>query len=236
MRHALDIPPETCVERPRPGGGGKRSDMGMAGRSSAALRAWQAGLAGVAVLGAALGAVGAGRASDGLAAPIAAAIDAHLAAGDGAAALAEAERLVAAVWAVAPLTFASALLVDGPPAGYGLFRPRPEGPFRPGEPIRIYAEPKGFAHGQAGDRHEIAFDIDLAIFEAASGRRIAAIPGIQTIRATALRPVREFPASITYEWAGAPAGTYRLVTTLRDRHSGKAGSFELTVEIAPAAP
>ncbi len=202
----------------------------MATTSGSAARGRVAGLLLAGVLAAGVGA----RAATGPAAGIAEAIDTHLAAGRGAAALAETERLVAAVWAAVPLDFSAVVLVDAPPAGYGLYQPRAKGPFLPGEPIRIYAEPVGFAHGHVGELLEIAFDVDLAIFDA-RGRRIAAIPGIQSMRFASRRPIREFPASITYDWAGAGPGAYRLVTTLRDRHSGKAGSFELDIEIAPPA-
>lgn len=204
----------------------------MRGRWGAAARARVAGLAVAAAMAAA---GGAGPAAAGTVAEIAAEIDARLAAGQGLEALESAERLVAAVWQAAPLGFTAALLVAAPPAGYGLYEPRPPVPFAPGEPIRIYAEPVGYAHGREGELFEIAFDVDLAILDA-SRRRIATIPGIQTMRVLSRRPNREFPAAITYDWAGAGPGTYVLVTTLRDRHSGKAGSFELTVEIAPPAP
>ncbi|MCC6306686.1 MAG: hypothetical protein IT545_16045 [Rhodobacteraceae bacterium] len=167
---------------------------------------------------------------DDVAAAAAAAAAARLAAGDGVAAIAALEPLVEAVWAVAPLGFSAATLVAAPPAGYGLYEPRPDRPFAPGEPIRVYAEPVGFGHGRVGEFWEVAFDVDLAILDA-HGRRIARIDAIQTIALRSRARMREFPAAITYDWSGAGPGRYRFVTTLRDRHSGKAGSFELSVEI-----
>ncbi|MCL4190043.1 MAG: hypothetical protein KJZ85_20825 [Rhodobacteraceae bacterium] len=183
------------------------------------------------VVGAVLAAGGlkAGPLGD-VAAVAVAAAEARLAEGQGVAAIAALDPLVQAVWAAAPLGFAAATLVASPPAGFGLYEPRADIPFAPGEPIRVYAEPVGFGHGRVGEFWEIAFDVDLAILDA-EGRRIARIDGIQTIALRSRAQMREFPAAITYDWSGAGPGRYRLVTTLRDRHSGKAGSFELAVEI-----
>lgn len=188
-------------------------------------RALAGALAGLAIGAAA--AAGAGTPAEALAEA-----EARLAAGQGVEAVAAAYRALDSVWARAPIGFTAALLVAAPAEGYGLYEPRADAVFRPGEPIHVYAEPVAFAHGREGGRYEVAFDVDLAIFDAA-GRRIAEIPGIEELRLVSRAPNREFPASITYEWAGAGPGVYRLVTTLRDRHSGKSGSFELTVEIVP---
>lgn len=166
----------------------------------------------------------------GVAADAVAAVEARLAEGQGVAAIAALDALVEAVWAAAPLGFTAATLVAAPPAGYGIYEPRAGVAFAPGEPIRVYAEPVGFGHARVGEFWEVAFDVDLAILDA-GGRHIARIDGIQTIALRSRARLREFPAAITYDWSGAGPGRYRFVTTLRDRHSGKAGSFELSVEI-----
>lgn len=175
------------------------------------------------------GGLRAGALGDVAAAAVAAA-EARLAEGQGVAAIAALEPLVEALWAAAPLGFTAATLVASAPAGYGLYEPRAALPFAPGEPIRVYAEPVGFGHGRVGEFWEVAFDVDLAILDA-DGHRLARIDGIQTIALRSRARLREFPAAITYDWSGAGPGRYRFVTTLRDRHSGKAGSFELAVEI-----
>jgi hypothetical protein len=43
----------------------------------------------------------------------------------------------------------------------------------------------------------------------------------------------EVPVNITYRLDGLQAGNYTLVTTLRDKNSLKAGSFQTAIEISP---
>ena len=43
----------------------------------------------------------------------------------------------------------------------------------------------------------------------------------------------EVPVNITYRLDGLQAGNYTLVTTLRDKNSLKAGSFQTAIAISP---
>ena len=159
-------------------------------------------------------------------------IEAKLAAGDAVAALEAARALFAQVWDVSPaLTFGQALLVAENATGFGVFNPRANNVFKKGEPIQIYAEPYGFGYGSPGaGLWSVNFIVDLQVLDS-TGNLLADAPAATEFNLTSRHQNREVQANITYSLDGIPVGQYTLVTTLRDKNSVKAGSFQTAIEI-----
>jgi len=160
-------------------------------------------------------------------------IEGKLAADDIEGALNGARDLFALVWDQSPgLGFTQSLLVAENATGYGVYNPRPDNVFKPGEPILIYCEPYGFAYGSpANGLWSVNFIVDLQVLDA-SGNQLANAPDATEYTMTSRHQNREVQANITYNLDGIPVGRYTLVTTLRDKNSSKQGSFQTAIEIA----
>ena len=174
----------------------------------------------------------AGPATAGPVADAATAIEARLAVSDATGALDAARALFAQVWDAAPgLSFTQSSLVAENATGYGVYNPRADNRFKMGEPILIYCEPVGFAYGAPGaGLYSVNFVVDLQVLDA-SGNQLADAPGATEFNMTSRHQNREVQANITYRLDGLQSGQYTLVTTLRDKNSLKAGSFQTLIEV-----
>ncbi len=172
-----------------------------------------------------------------LAGPIvdaAAKVEAKLNAGDAAGALLALGEIYSQVWAQnLTIGFTQGLLVAKPSTGYGVYNPRPTNVFKKGEPILIYCEPFGFDYGTPGEGlYSVNLFVDLQVLDA-SGNQLANAPQATEYNMPSRHKSHEVPVNITYTLDGLPPGHYTLVTTLRDKNSFKAGSFQTTIEISP---
>jgi hypothetical protein len=156
-----------------------------------------------------------------------------LAAGDYSGAMEAGRAIFDQLWQANPgLTFSQALLVAQNATGFGVFNPRENNVFKPGEPILIYCEPLGFAYGEPGaGLFSVNFIIDLQVLDAL-GNELANAPGATEFNMTSRHRNREVQANITYTLDGLPIGRYTLITTLRDKNSLRTGSFQTAIEVA----
>lgn len=151
--------------------------------------------------------------------------------GDPLRALEELDRAVEHVWSRMPLTIRKALLVDSA-SGYGIYAPREDPVYRPGEVIQIYAEPVGFAYGRNPlGGLQISFDIDLVLRDG-SGEEVLAREDFISVETPVRYRNREFQLTLSLNLTGAPTGKYAASFLARDRHSDKSAPIELTFEIA----
>lgn len=158
--------------------------------------------------------------------------EAMLASGDDLGAVTAAREAFAVAWnSTAGLSFGETLLLAEPAAGYGIYNPRESESFKIGEPVLIYAEPIGFAHGSAGEGlYAIGFFVDLKVSTEA-GEVLGELQNLTELDLASRYPNREFQANLTYDLEGLTPGRYVLTTTLRDKYSAKIGSFDTTIEI-----
>ncbi|MES2432753.1 MAG: hypothetical protein V4586_02885 [Pseudomonadota bacterium] len=165
-------------------------------------------------------------------------IEALLAANNPTAALEAASNLSTEVWDSGPdITIRAAALVDAPVTMLGIYNPRQDDKYQIGAPILIYAEPVGYGFGAAGEGlYSFGFIVDLKVMTEA-GEVLGELPSVANLDVTSRAQNREFPANLTYTLTGLVPGRYVLETTLRDKNSQKAGSFQNTIEIieAPAS-
>ena len=154
--------------------------------------------------------------------------------GDAAGALLALGEIYSQVWAQnMTIGFTQGLLVAQPSTGYGVYNPRPTNVFKSGEPILIYCEPFGFDYGSPGEGlYSVNLFVDLQVLDA-SGNQLANAPEATEYNMPSRHKSHEVPVNITYRLDGLQAGNYTLVTTLRDKNSLKAGSFQTAIEISP---
>lgn len=153
--------------------------------------------------------------------------------GDIPAALEEMDAVMAQIWDASPdIVIRNTLLVTDQASGYGIYNPRPEGPYKAGEPIHIYAEPQGFGYGTPAEGlYSMGFFVDLRVTDS-TGAVLGELPNAADLEITSRYKNREFQANITYTLNGVAPGKYMLETTLRDKNSNKIGRFETQVEFA----
>lgn len=165
-------------------------------------------------------------------------IETLLAANNPNAAQEAAAVLSAQVWDSGPdITIREAALVDAPVTMLGIYNPRPDDKYQVGAPILIYAEPTGYGFGSGGEGlYSFGFMVDLKVMTEA-GEVLGELPSVANLDVTSRAQNREFPANLTYTLAGLAPGRYVLETTLRDKNSQKAGTFQNSIEIVadPAA-
>lgn len=162
----------------------------------------------------------------------AAAVESAVTANDFAAWQSAAAALETKLWFSAGLHFGTLTLVSAQSTGYGVYQSRADNVYAQGEPILIYAEPKGYGYGDAGNgMYEIAFDIDLIVKDTASGEVLLESPSLMQIAYQAMVPAREFVANLNYTLGTAPPGSYTLETVFHDRHGGQQASFTSDIVI-----
>ncbi len=153
-------------------------------------------------------------------------VEALAAQGQYAEAMAALDDMAVALWEKAPLTFRRALWVAATPQGYGAYNPRESNVFKSGATMIAYVEPVGFGWRKNGDIFETDLGIDLVV-KGKDGAVLLRKDDFQAMRIGSRVKNREFMAHLTYTFSGIPAGEYVAETTLRDRVTGKSGTFAL---------
>ena len=135
------------------------------------------------------------------------------------------------LWERMPLTVRKAMFVVGKPGGFGIYNPRENAVFKPGEPLIVYLELAGFGHKPLSGAYEISITGDAAIADASGEKILANMPDFLKNRMISRRKNREYIAHLTITLSGAPAGRYQLLLTLKDKVSGKTTQVRLPFEI-----
>jgi len=136
------------------------------------------------------------------------------------------DEAMAVLWDRAPLVMRRALWVNEEPKGFGAYAPRDNNVFAVGAAMIAYAEPIGFAWRKSGDlwRTDLAMDM---VLRAKDGSELARKNDFQQLKVASRVRNREFMTHFTYTFTGLPPGEYLVETTLRDKASGKSGTFAL---------
>ena len=145
-------------------------------------------------------------------------------------AMAALDEAAYAVWEKAPLTFRRALWVAEPPGGFGLYNPREDNVFASGAEMIAYVEPVGFGWRKSGDVWMTDLVADLVV-KSKDGEVLASQSDFQQLQITSRVRNREFMARFTYTFTGISAGEYAVETVLRDKVSGKSGTFTLPITV-----
>ncbi len=140
------------------------------------------------------------------------------------------DAVVARLWDKVQLTFVETLFVSDRPKSYGVYNPRPNSIFKPGEDMTIYAEFIGYEFGRDGDYFTIGLKADTEV-KSEAGKLIGGQKEFLTLSHRSRVPAREFFAVITYSFSGLAPGKYVVTTKLNDQNSDQWASFDLPFEI-----
>ena len=144
----------------------------------------------------------------------------------------KAEAAVVEAWSAAPLAFRTAVFVDEAPQGFGLYNPRADAAFKPGEPIIVYAEPVGYGWTDNGNgTYGFGFTVDLAI-KNAEGGILASQENYQRAEFVSRARNRELMLTFTLTLDGAPPGDYVVEYLLHDIAGDKQGTVSLPFTLA----
>lgn len=144
----------------------------------------------------------------------------------------KAEAAVVEAWNATPLALRTALFVTEAPQGFGLYNPRPEAVFKPGESIVVYAEPVGYGWTDNGNgTFGFGFTVDLAI-KNKEGGVLASQENYQRAEFSSRSRNRELMLTFTLTLDGAPAGDYVVEYLIHDITGDKQGTISLPFTIA----
>jgi hypothetical protein len=141
-----------------------------------------------------------------------------------------AEAKVVEVWEATPLTFRTALFVNGSPQGFGMYDPRPGSSFASGEAMTVYAEPVGYKWREEAGEYRFGFACDFAI-KTVTGASLGEQKGFATLEKLSRVRNREFFLKFDYQVKGLVQGHYILTTTVHDIVDGRTASFDLPFTI-----
>jgi len=131
------------------------------------------------------------------------------------------------LWEKVPLGFRHALWLSGAPGGWGMYTPRPSVSFAAGEDMIAYAEPVGFGWRRTEDGLWLMDWSADVVIKAKDGSELKRVTDFQHLTVASHERNQEVFASFTYSFSGIPPGDYVVDTILRDKVSGKSGTFSL---------
>lgn len=134
------------------------------------------------------------------------------------------------VWARMPLTISNVTLVDSA-EGYGVYAPKIGDVYKPGEPVRIYAELAGYALGRNNvGGSEFGVDVDIEL-KNSDGKTVWSAKGVMKIRQPVRTFNKEFFLKLDLNLTSAPPGRYTATYTVKDAYSDKTASFDIAFEL-----
>jgi hypothetical protein len=151
-------------------------------------------------------------------------------AGDPVAAVEILRQAIATLTAEGPLSLRRVQFVAEPPKGFGIYKPRADNVFKPGEPLIIYAEPVGMGwKAENGMRHAlVAADFEI---RTPAGKILGGQKNFGRFEFTSHEQNQEVMTHLTIRLSGAPAGKYVFAATYRDQMNGKSVDLSLPFEI-----
>ncbi|MCT8267072.1 hypothetical protein NYQ83_07280 [Afifella sp. JA880] len=133
------------------------------------------------------------------------------------------------VWREGPLAFRKALAVSSA-EGFGDYVPRPDDRYRPGETMRVYAEPVAFSYVPQDGAYRVALDVDLTISNL-TGQVIAEGSKVFAVKTTVKAPKRDFNVVLSCPVPTLQPGNYRAEFTFHDTEKAKTAGFSIPLEI-----
>jgi hypothetical protein len=139
-------------------------------------------------------------------------------------------RAIDTVIAKGPLVLRRVQFITEPPRGFGIYQPRANNVFRPGESLIVYAEPVGVAWKAEGGvkRTLIVTDFDVRTRD---GKILGGQKEFGKFEFNSRAPHHEIMTHLTITVNGVPPASYVLTATYRDLISGKSATLEIPFEI-----
>lgn len=132
-----------------------------------------------------------------------------------------------------PFAIGKAVFVNGEPAGYAMYEPKPDPVFKTGEALVSYVEPVGLTWKEASEKGklETRFTVDFDILNP-KGEILAGQKAFGDFTFKGYLRNQEIYATLTVDVTGAPAGDYVLRFRFNDINSGKSASVDQPFKIA----
>jgi hypothetical protein len=137
---------------------------------------------------------------------------------------------LASLMARGPLALRRVQFITELPKGFGLYQPRANSVFRPGEPLIVYAEPVGMGWRTEGDVHHAHVVTDFEI-RTSEGRVLGGQKEFGRFQFDSRDRNQEVMTHLTIRLSGAQRGSYVFSATYRDQVNGKSATLELPFEI-----
>jgi hypothetical protein len=129
-----------------------------------------------------------------------------------------------------PLALRRVQFITEIPRGFGIYQPRGNNVFRPGEPLIVYAEPVGVGWKAEGDVNRSLIVTDFEI-RTPNGKVLGGQKEFGKFEFNSRDRNHEIMSHLTITLTGAPVGSYVLTATYRDLINGKSAMLELPFEI-----
>lgn len=132
-----------------------------------------------------------------------------------------------------PFSIGKATFVTDPPEGYGMYTPRENTVYKPGEPLMSYIEPVGLSWRPIeGGKVEALFTVDLELLND-KGDTLAEQKAFGSFTFRGFVRNQEVFAKLTLSVEGPPTGNYVLRYRFRDVISGAVALSDQKFTIAP---
>lgn len=139
-------------------------------------------------------------------------------------------RAINVLAAKGPFLLRNVQFITEPPKGFGIYTPRPNNVFPPGEPLIVLAEPIGMTWKTEGAFNRAAMTTDFAI-RTPEGKVLGGQKEFGKFEFNSREINQEIHTHLTITLTGAPRAKYVLVATYRDLIGGKTATLELPFEI-----
>jgi hypothetical protein len=139
-------------------------------------------------------------------------------------------RAINVLTAKGPLALRRVQFITEPPRGFGIYQPRADNVFRPGEPLIVYAEPVGVGWKAEGELNRAQMVTDFEI-RTADGKVLGGQKEFGKFEFNSRERNQEIFTHLTITLSGARPGRYVLAATYRDLVNGKSAMLELPFEI-----
>lgn len=140
------------------------------------------------------------------------------------------DQAMASLWAQMPLTLRTLRYVNSID-GYGRYQVRENDVFKPGEPLKLYAEMAGYAYGNNDGIRDMNLMLDFALQDE-HGDELFAQENFLNLKLASLYENRETNLSITIDLPEMAPARYIGVYKFRDLNSDKQTSMILQFSVA----
>lgn len=143
-------------------------------------------------------------------------------------------KAVLEIWNAGPLFVRKAIFVTESPAGFGIYNPRSDSVFAPGEKLVLYVEPVGFTWKPKDGLNHAELVADLVLKDA-EDTVIGQQEGFATFTFDSREKNLEVMSAITIDFTEAPPGKYSAELKFTDTLGDKSATFSLPFEIKDSA-
>ncbi len=135
-------------------------------------------------------------------------------------------RLMELFWTEVPLLLRNVRFVEDDNNSYGIYEPKEEDSFTPGEPLYLYLEPVGYAFRKnPRGYYEFGFVADFTL-EDDKGNVLGGQKEFANLDFGSWNHNTEVSLTFTYTFTGFDAGKYKVTTHVSDAYSNKSATVE----------